>query len=99
MILTLEETKKFLRIEPEDIDEDIELALMIKNAEAYIENAVGKIDLDNEKMVNQAKLVALVLVTDFYENRETTSRVTEKARYTIQSMLLQLKCSYNGDAV
>lgn len=94
MIIDLSLAKKYLRIEDTYIEEDDILTIMIDNAEVYIENAVGAIDSNNPKMLNQAKLLALVLVTDFYENRELTGKVSEKVRFTINSIITQLNYCY-----
>ncbi|WP_432408635.1 head-tail connector protein [Wukongibacter sp. M2B1] len=97
MLVTLEEVKLYLRLETDYDGEDTILTLMINNAEAYIENAGIIIDETNAKQVNLAKLLALVLITDFYENRELTGKSSEKVRYIVQSMIAQLQYCYGAD--
>lgn len=87
MIIDLPLTRKWLREPPEEDDEI--LNLIIGAAEAYLKNATGRVfDSTN----NQARLFCLVLVTDWYENRELIGiKPSEKVRFSIQSMLLQLQ--------
>lgn len=98
MIITLEEVKNYLRLD-DYTEDDILLQLMIDNAEIYINNFVT-IDTTNENMLKQAKLLVLVLVTDMYENRQMVAdKVSEKVRYTVQSIINQLSYSYGSDLV
>ncbi|WP_309246414.1 head-tail connector protein [Cytobacillus oceanisediminis] len=87
MIIDLPLTRKWLREPPEEDDEI--LNLIIGAAEAYLKNATGRVfDSTN----NQARLFCLVLVTDWYENRELIGiKPSDKVRFSIQSMLLQLQ--------
>lgn len=87
VILTLEETKQFLRID--NNNEDMLISTLILSAEEYLFNATGKtFDASN----NLAKLFCLVLISEWYENRELmANRIGEKVRYVITSMLIQLK--------
>ncbi|MBS4539821.1 head-tail connector protein [Clostridium sp. D2Q-11] len=96
MILTLEEVKQFLRIESDYTEEDSTIQIMINNAEAFVKNIVEYLDETNNLMMSQAKLLVLVLVADFYENRELSCKPSEKVRYSIQSIITQLQYSY-GD--
>lgn len=96
MILTLEEVKQFLRIEQDYTEEDSIILIMIDNAETYVRNIVNYLDGTNNLMMSQAKLLALVLVADFYENRELSCKPSEKVRFSIQSIITQLQYSY-GD--
>ncbi len=68
---------------------------MGENAETYIENACGVINLTNDKMLKQAKLLALVLVTDFYVNRELTGKPSDKVRLTVDSLIAQIRYAYD----
>ena len=93
MILTLKETKEWLRMDEEDEDSTIEL--LIQAAEEYLKNATGRVfDSTN----NQARLFCLILVTEWFENRDMIgSKVSEKVRFSVQSMLLQLQYSEEGE--
>lgn len=88
-MLTLEEVKLYLRIS--DNGEDVLLQSLVKAAENYLYNATGNtFDSTNEL----AKLFCLVLISDWYENREYTGKASEKVRFTLESILAQLKYCY-----
>lgn len=89
MIVTLEEVKNWLKdISAED---DPVVAMLITAAEQYLYNATGNtFDSTNDL----AKLFCMVLVTDWYENREAVGRTTEKTRSIVESMLTQLSYCY-----
>lgn len=89
MILDLQETKEWLRIEHND--EDNTILMLINAAEIYLQNATGN-TFDNTN--NLAKLFCLVLITDWYENREMVGKVSEKVRQTVESMVAQLSHCY-----
>lgn len=92
MILGMTDTREWLR----DYEtQESTLQMLINAAEEYLENATGK-DFDHSN--NLAKLFCLVLVTDWNENRQMVGKVSEKIRFTIDSMLLQLKyCDQEGE--
>lgn len=96
MLITLEEVKEYLKLDDYN-EEDNLLKLLIENAELYVEDATRPIEQMGEKSKKKARLLALVLVSDFYENRSlnmnTTKNmsVSEKVRYIVQSMILQLQ--------
>lgn len=89
MILTLEETKKWLRI---DDDEDDIVVVLMGAAEAYLQNAV---DIELDATNKLAKMYCLVLCADWYENRDLIGQQpSEKVRFTIQSIMTQLQYAY-----
>lgn len=93
MIITLDETKQWLRVDHNE--EDILIQTLINAAENYLKNATGNtFDSTNEL----AKLFCLVLVADWYENREMIGRPSEKVRFTVDSILSQLSYCYGMDA-
>lgn len=95
MILTLGEVKNYLRID--DLEDDTFLNTLILVTEEYLKNATGQV-FDNTNQL--ARLFCLVLISDFYENRQyNTEKVGEKARYTMQSILKQLQYCYIPDEV
>ncbi len=65
--MTLEEVKKYLRIDYED-DDDILLEL-ITISENYIESCVGNAYKIDKKAINLAKILQKKLISDMYENR------------------------------
>lgn len=89
MILFLDEVKEWLRIDT-DAD-DVTLQTLIFVAEKYLFNATGKtFDTNN----HEARLLCLVLIADWYENRELIGK-DSNVRYAIRSLLTQLQ--YGSD--
>lgn len=92
MILSVGEVKNYLRV---DYDEDdILIQNLIEAAEDYLYNATGKKFTEKNKL---AKRYCLALVYDWYKDKGMNIRATknttvsEKVKYTLQSILLQLK--------
>ncbi|WP_133016916.1 head-tail connector protein [Clostridium cuniculi] len=87
-IIELKDAKNFLKVDYDDEDSIIED--LIISAEMYLKNATGK-EFTNENKL--AVLYCKVLITDWYNNRELMHQKNEsdKVRYTLQSILLQLK--------
>lgn len=89
MIVTLEEAKEWLKVDFSDDDATIQR--LINAAEKYLKNATGNtFDSSNEL----AQLFCLVLVADWYENREMIGKVSDKIRHTVDSILAQLSYCY-----
>lgn len=98
MILNLQEAKEWLRI---DYDEDnAQIQLLIDTAETYLRDSIDNFDtkLANDtdgSFKNKAKLVMLVLITNWYDSRDFTELdVDEKVRYTITSLMKQMSYGY-----
>lgn len=94
-ILTLEETKTWLRVDG-DVENGL-IEMLIGAAETYLHNAT-EIQFDDSE--NQlAKLFCLVLCADWYENRDLIGQQpSDKVRFTIQSILAQLQHAYQPEA-
>ncbi|QQE75214.1 head-tail connector protein [Brevibacillus composti] len=89
-ILTLEETKTWLRVD--GADEDSLIQTLIGAAEEYLRNAV-EVEFDSTNQL--AKLFCLVICADWYENRDLIgSQPSDKIRFSVQSMLAQLQHAY-----
>lgn len=87
MILTLQETKEFLKVDYDD--EDMFLQGLIQASEQYLKNATGKtFDSTNEL----AKLYCKVLVNEWFKDRclMQDQKTSDKVRFTLQSILAQL---------
>ncbi|WIV10540.1 head-tail connector protein [Proteiniborus sp. MB09-C3] len=99
MILDLKTAKDFLRIDQDYRLEDELIQLLIDNAETYILDAVDNFDYTSERQMRKAKLLALVLINDWYENRELIQdgKLSDRVRLSIQSLLLQLQ--YGSDSI
>lgn len=92
-MIELEEAKTWLRVDGDDEDGTIEM--LIGAAKEYLKNTTGR-EFDNEN--DLAKLYCLVLVADWYENRELIgSQPSEKVRFTIQSITAQLQYAYSKE--
>ncbi|MFR5267201.1 head-tail connector protein [Clostridium sp.] len=90
MIVNLQEIKLFLQVDHEE--EDLLIESLIAAAEVYLYNATGK------KFTSENSLAILyckVLINDWYKNRDLMEQkgVSDKVRFTLQSILLQLKHS------
>ncbi|MHB9947330.1 DNA packaging protein [Clostridium botulinum] len=93
MIVTLEEVVQYVRLDSvEDLEEDEknQLQLLIKNAEFYIEDASISISGMSDRTKEKAKLLALVLISDWYDNRSYNMKTSEKARDIVRSLLTQI---------
>jgi uncharacterized phage protein (predicted DNA packaging) len=93
MIISLDEAKLFLRIDSND-DDDL-INDLIAGAELYLTGATGKTFDDNILYDTNplAKLYCKILVVDWYENRTLSqeTRVSDKVRYTLQTIMMQLQ--------
>lgn len=95
MILTPDETRTWLRVDGSD--EDSTIGILIGAAETYLNNAT-EVEFDNTN--DLAKLFCLVLVADWFENRELIGdKPSDKVRLTIQSILAQLQHGYKPPEV
>lgn len=85
--MTIEEVKQFLRIDEDEDDAMIEL--MMAAAESYIKDSVGSYDPENPK----AKLLFLLIMQDFYENRVLAVKEIDKQRlsHITGSIVMQLQ--------
>lgn len=95
MLITLDETKEYLRLDGDE--EDTLIESLVKASEEYLKNSTGK-TYDNTN--NLARLFCLLLVVDWYENRGLTAgKVGDKIRPVIDSMLAQLNYCYPENVV
>ncbi|MGG3843259.1 head-tail connector protein [Anoxybacillus thermarum] len=90
MIISIFEAKQWLKIDHDE--EDAVIDMLIHAAEAYIKNATGNVFDDTNHL---AKLLCLVFVTDWYENREMIGKTSEKIRPTVESIIAQLSHCYD----
>lgn len=85
MLITLEETKEYLRID--GADEDSTLQLIINAAIEFMQNTGAKFDDTNPL----AKAICLLIVGDLYENRTfTADKVGQKISPVVSMLLTQL---------
>lgn len=76
--------KQFLRLDEHYKHEDELLNHLISTAEEYFKNATGQ---EFDKEVNIHKQIVILLVTSWYENRNT--QIAQELDRTLTSMLLQ----------
>lgn len=83
-----------------DLLEDNLIQLFIDNAVIFVKDACGEVksqDPNIQKRINnKIQLLTLIIAMDFYENREFSSKVSDKVKHTVSSMLAQLEYGY-GD--
>lgn len=92
MVLTLEEAKKYLRVDGDE--EDDLITSFVIAAEMYIKNATSKnVNLKSEL----AKLAARTLIAHWHENREAVGKA-EQLAFSLQSILVQLQYCV-GDSI
>lgn len=94
-ILTLEEAKNYLRIDYNE-DDTLLQSLMIAAID-YLKDAIDDFDtkVEKDKFKSRAKIIALVLLQDWYDNREHAE--SKDLTYTIRSMITQLQVGGNYD--
>lgn len=91
-VLTLSEVKQWLRLEESDTAEDALLQSLMAAAAEYVTNAApAGMNLDTNPL---AKLLASVLIADWYEHRETVGQVREDIRPAVRAITLQLQTAY-----
>lgn len=93
MVLTLEEAKKYLRLDVDDIEEDNDVIPLILAAEGYLTNAGCTLNTGDEV----AKLAIKMLVVHWYENREPIGK-GDKLAYGLQALITQLQYCYSSES-
>jgi len=87
MIVSVDEIKKYLRIDSEE--EDTQIQALEAAAEEYLKNAGAVLSETNEL----AKLAVKILCVHWYENREPVGKADELA-FSLQHIITQLKYCY-----
>lgn len=92
--MNLDTIKEYLKIDFDDDDRLLET--LLGAARKYLFDAVGYNPDESDERV---KLLLLVLISDWYEHREymetsNTQTISQKVRYTVRSIVLQLQ--YGG---
>lgn len=91
MLLTLEETKQYLIVDYNEHDKYIEE--LIQSAEDYLIDSIDdySIKIANDRFKRKARLCALVIVKDCYDNKSFVTKDNERIRTIISSILLQMQ--------
>lgn len=90
-MLTINEVKKYLRLEEDFTEEDALLESLVLSAKIYVESALGQ-KLDDKSPEN-VKLIVLLLVSHWYENRGTQTNsksLNSDISFTVRALLDQL---------
>lgn len=91
--LTLNEAKNYLRIDYDD--DDLWLQSLLVATVDYLRDAIDGFDIkvEKDKFKSRAKIIALVLLQDWYDNREHAE--SKDLTYTVRSMIMQLQVGGN----
>lgn len=90
MILTINEAKKYLRLDEDYTDEDTDITALIMAAGGYLKNAGCTLNAGDEV----AKLAIKMLIVHWYENREPIGQ-GDKLAYGLQALITQLQYCYS----
>lgn len=82
ILITLEETKSYLRIDFSD--DDVFIGKLIKASERYIKNAVS--DYESNELVD---IVQLLLIQHWYYNRSLMGKIPNNFAHGIDAILFQ----------
>lgn len=86
--MTLEEVKKYLKID--DDYEDTDIQELIDTSKIYIDSMVGEAYKTDEKALKLADLLQKKLIADMYENRSTELPTGTKQDRIVTSILDKL---------
>ena len=94
-LLTLNEAKNYLRIDYDD--DDLLLQSLLVATMDYLRDSIDDFDkkVKKEKFKSRAKILACVLLQDWYDNREHAE--SKDFSYTVRSMMTQLQVGGNYD--
>jgi uncharacterized phage protein (predicted DNA packaging) len=93
VLLELEEVKSFLNI---DFDYDNPFIQdLILTSEEFIMDSIGlenyNSKIENERFERKSRLICKTIIQDCYDNRVMVVNNTEKLKYMVGGMLLQMK--------
>lgn len=93
MILELEETKSFLNV---DFDyDDMFIYELIQTAEEFIMDSIGlenyNSKIGNKRFERKSRFICKTIIQDCYDNKVMVVNNTEKIRYMVGAILLQMK--------
>lgn len=92
-VVTVDEATDYLGIDYADdmVTKNIERA--IKTADAYLKRSIGTNYPTDDP---EAKEIALIIISDLYENRGLTTSISGNTRKLVDDMILQLKLELRG---
>lgn len=88
IVVTIDEVKNYLGIDYADDMVILNLEQAIKTADAYLRSSIGdNYPTDDPK----AKSLALIIVSDLYDNRGLVSSISGNTRKLVDDLSLQLR--------
>ena len=86
--LTAQDVKDYLGIDFADDATDRLVTAMISTADAYLKGALGaSYPVDDERV----KMVAKIIISDLYDHRDLSDKVTGATRRLVDTMLKQVR--------
>lgn len=86
-MISLQDAKDYLGIDVADVMVTRNIERAIKTAESYLKGAIGEIDTEDPR----AKELALIVVSDLYDNRGLSNKVSGSVRKLVSDFELQLR--------
>lgn len=83
--LSVEDVKKFLKIDIKDEDDYIQL--LIDVAKEYVEGQIGECDQTKARV----RILMITLIANLHENRQLTVDKSDKVQYVLNTMIMQLQ--------
>lgn len=87
-VVSVEEVKSYLGIDYADEMTDRNISRLIKTADAYLKGSIGA-DYPTEDP--RAKELALIIISDLYDNRGLVSTVSGNTRRLVEDLSLQIR--------
>lgn len=87
-VVSLEEVCAYIPIDYVDDDVKADINRMISTADRYLSGAVGE---NYPKDDARAKEIALIVISDLYQNRGTSTVITGNVKRMLDDMMWQLK--------
>lgn len=92
-MVTVEDVKNYLGIDYADDMVDKNIARMIKTSDSYLKGSIGDPYPDDDP---RAVELALIIISDLYNNRELSDKVSGSVRRFVDSASQQLKLELQG---
>lgn len=98
MLMTLEEMKKYLRIDSDYTEEDELITTLIESAEEMLINQTG-LSLEQLSKSKLSKVYISKYVAEMFENRGSSERTSSKTQNVLDAIIAQLSIcqSYRGE--
>jgi hypothetical protein len=94
--LTVQDVKDYLGIDFADDATDRLVTAMVSTADAYMQGALGaNYPSDDERV----KTVEKIIISDLYDHRDLSDKVSGATRRVVDSMLQQVRLEMRSDSV